>query len=94
MFDVAFRAQVRGGLPPDHGYALFGALSRVWPWLHAARGVFVHPLSRHELRMRVDDVAGRLQCTQEHRRVMRRYAGVRCGAQHTTFGESAVEKIQ
>ena len=36
---------VRGGtIPADHGYALFGALCRVVPWLHADAGVGIHPI--------------------------------------------------
>lgn len=36
---------VRGEpLPVDHGYALFGALCRVLPWLHGDEQVGVHPI--------------------------------------------------
>jgi CRISPR-associated protein Cas6 len=43
VVDLAF--PTRGGpLPADHGYALFGALCRLLPWLHGEAAVGVHPI--------------------------------------------------
>src|SRR5436305_14227961 len=42
---VDLELPVRGqAIPANHGYALFGALCRVLPWLHADEGVGVHPI--------------------------------------------------
>ena len=37
---------VRGEtIPADHGYSLFGALSREWPGMHGDEGIGVHPIN-------------------------------------------------
>jgi CRISPR-associated protein Cas6 len=42
---VDLELPVRGlAISADHGYALFGALCRVLPWLHADEEVGVHPI--------------------------------------------------
>lgn len=43
VLDVSFRIQGTW-VPADHGYALFGAISRVAPDLHGDESVGVHPL--------------------------------------------------
>lgn len=43
VLDVAF--PLRGkSLPRDHGYPLYGALSRVLPWLHEVTDIGIHPV--------------------------------------------------
>lgn len=43
VVDLSFR--LRGSsIPADHGYALFGALSRQLPWLHGDEAVGIHPI--------------------------------------------------
>jgi CRISPR-associated protein Cas6 len=44
MIDLAF-ALSGATIPLDHGYALFGALSRIVPALHGERRVGVHPIA-------------------------------------------------
>ncbi|GBD23901.1 CRISPR-associated endonuclease Cas6 [bacterium HR29] len=48
VVDVHFRLHGLVGpavlIPADHGYALFGALSRLLPWLHGSPLVGVHPI--------------------------------------------------
>ena len=46
VVDVAFPLQGKT-LPLDHGYALFAALSRVIPLLHAAPSWGIHPVRGH-----------------------------------------------
>ncbi len=41
--DVAFRL-IGSALPVDHGYALYAALSRMLPEIHAAKDIAVHPI--------------------------------------------------
>lgn len=44
--DLSFPLQgAASALPVDHGYPLYGALSRILPTLHEARWLGVHPLS-------------------------------------------------
>lgn len=47
--DIAFPLRTTQGepatVPRDHGYALFGAISRVAPALHDAAWLMIHPLS-------------------------------------------------
>lgn len=44
IVDLSF--SLSGGLVPvDHGYALFGAISRICPKIHGAEGVGVHPIN-------------------------------------------------
>lgn len=48
VVDVHFRLHGLAGpnvlVPADHGYALFGALSRLLPWLHGDPRVGIHPI--------------------------------------------------
>lgn len=44
VIDLAFAVTSTDSLPVDHGYHLYGALSRLLPALHAESGVAVHPL--------------------------------------------------
>jgi CRISPR-associated protein Cas6 len=43
MIDLAFTLQGTT-IPQDHGYALFGALSRIVPQLHGEKRIGVHPI--------------------------------------------------
>lgn len=47
VIDLAF-VVVGRTIPLDHGYALFGALSRVVPALHGDRTIGVHPIRGHQ----------------------------------------------
>ena len=43
LIDLAF--QITGtSLPADHGFALYGAISRLLPAVHEANGIAVHPI--------------------------------------------------
>jgi CRISPR-associated protein Cas6 len=50
MVDVRFTLSGRAGdgaplaIPVDHGYALYGAIARVLPWVHGSRSVGIHPV--------------------------------------------------
>jgi CRISPR-associated protein Cas6 len=44
IVDVSFPLQITS-VPRDHGYVLYGAISRAVPTLHEARWLGVHPLS-------------------------------------------------
>jgi len=41
--DLAFRT-TGARIPVDHGYALYSAISRILPWIHADRTIGIHPL--------------------------------------------------
>jgi CRISPR-associated protein Cas6 len=43
--DLAFTVTVQRSIPVDHGYALYGAVSRVLPTVHTENGVAIHPIS-------------------------------------------------
>lgn len=51
VVDVCFTLSGRAGdgtplaLPVDHGYALYGAVARVLPWIHGSPSVGIHPIS-------------------------------------------------
>ncbi len=62
--DLSFPLQGSStALPIDHGYALYGALSRIAPSLHEARWLGVHPLSGQP------DGEGALILTKPHLRL-------------------------
>lgn len=42
--DLAFTLSTQQPIPVDHGYALYGAISRVLPELHRENGFGVHPI--------------------------------------------------
>ena len=42
--DIAFALAGQQPLPADHGYVLYGALSRAVPALHTSNGIGVHPI--------------------------------------------------
>ena len=42
--DLAFNLTTGSVIPVDHGYALYGALSRVLPEVHRENGIAVHPV--------------------------------------------------
>ena len=42
--DLAFALMAQQPIPADHGYALYGALSRAVPSLHTTNGIGVHPI--------------------------------------------------
>ena len=42
--DLAFSLAATDSLPADHGYALYGALSRVLPAIHGENQIAVHPI--------------------------------------------------
>lgn len=42
--DLAFNLTTQGTIPADHGYALYGALSRIVPAVHRENGVAIHPI--------------------------------------------------
>ena len=42
--DLAFNLTTQGVIPADHGYALYGALSRLLPELHRENGIAIHPI--------------------------------------------------
>jgi CRISPR-associated protein Cas6 len=45
LFGISAGRELAGAvIPADHGYALFGALSRVLPWLHGNAAVGIHAL--------------------------------------------------
>ena len=44
IVDVAFSVVATESLPADHGYALYGALSRVLPAIHRENGIAIHPI--------------------------------------------------
>jgi CRISPR-associated protein Cas6 len=52
MIDLVF-ALSGATFPQDHGYALFGALSRIVPALHGDRRVGVHPIAGRSVAPRV-----------------------------------------
>jgi CRISPR-associated protein Cas6 len=45
IIDVAFRILGKENIPQDHGYALYSAISRLHPILHAADWLAIHPIS-------------------------------------------------
>jgi len=49
VVDLAFSLQSNKPLPADHGYALYGALSRVWPQVHRENGIGIHPIRGQQI---------------------------------------------
>jgi CRISPR-associated protein Cas6 len=47
--DLAFTISTSHSIPIDHGYALYGAISRVLPNVHTENGVAIHPISGRQL---------------------------------------------
>lgn len=47
--DLVFSLQANGPIPADHGYHLYGALSRVLPQLHETNGIAVHPIRGRQI---------------------------------------------
>ncbi len=43
-FDLAFTVRATKPIPVDHGYALYGAISRLVPEAHRENGIAVHPI--------------------------------------------------
>lgn len=42
--DLLFSIQTQSPIPTDHGYALYGAISRVLPEVHRENGITIHPI--------------------------------------------------
>jgi CRISPR-associated protein Cas6 len=47
--DLAFRLQANQPISADHGFALFGAISRVLPAVHADTEIGVHPIAGRQI---------------------------------------------
>ena len=47
--DLAFELVGQQPIPADHGYALYGALSRVLPAVHRDNGVAIHPIGGQQM---------------------------------------------
>lgn len=63
--DLAFAVLATEPIPADHGYHLYGALSRVLPQLHQSNGIAVHPILGQQIGNR------QLQLTDRSRLVLR-----------------------
>lgn len=44
VFDLTFSIRGAKPIPADHGYALYGAISRLVPEAHSENGIAVHPI--------------------------------------------------
>ena len=62
--DRVFRAKFHE-IPLDHGYAVFSALSREFPWIHDNLSLGVHPIAGHKVS------PGRIRSCSESRLVLR-----------------------
>ncbi len=49
IVDLAFSLTGAAPLPADHGYALYGALSRLLPELHHENGAAIHPIAGRQI---------------------------------------------
>jgi len=49
IVDLAFAVLAAEPIPADHGYHLYGALSRVLPQLHQTNGIAVHPIRGQQI---------------------------------------------
>ena len=47
--DLAFAVLATEPIPADHGYHLYGALSRILPQLHETNGIAVHPIRGQQI---------------------------------------------
>ena len=47
--DLAFSLLASEPIPADHGYHLYGALSRILPQLHETNGIAVHPIRGQQI---------------------------------------------
>lgn len=47
--DLAFAVLAAEPIPADHGYHLYGALSRISPQLHETNGIAVHPIRGQQI---------------------------------------------
>ncbi|MCA9218217.1 MAG: type I-MYXAN CRISPR-associated protein Cas6/Cmx6 [Planctomycetales bacterium] len=45
IVDLAFPVSSAATMPADHGYALYGAISRMVPHLHELAGIGIHPIA-------------------------------------------------
>ena len=63
--DLAFSLMSQQAIPADHGYVLYGALSRNMPSLHTSNGIGVHPVRGQQIGDR------RLSLTSHSRLVLR-----------------------
>jgi CRISPR-associated protein Cas6 len=63
--DIAFALLAQQPIPADHGYVLYGALSRTVPLLHSSNGIGVHPIRGQQIGDR------RLSVTSRSRLVLR-----------------------
>lgn len=63
--DLAFALLAQQPIPADHGYVLYGALSRAVPLLHSSNGIGVHPIRGQQIGDR------RLSVTSQSRLVLR-----------------------
>jgi CRISPR-associated protein Cas6 len=63
--ELAFALQATEPIPADHGYHLYGALSRVLPQLHETNGIAVHPIRGRQIGNR------QLQLSDRSRLVLR-----------------------
>ncbi len=47
--DLAFTLTAQQPIPVDHGYALYGAISRLLPDLHSENGLGIHPIRGRQI---------------------------------------------
>lgn len=65
IVDLAFPLISIQPIPADHGYPLYGALSRILPQLHESNGIAVHPIRGQQIGNR------QLQLNERSRLVLR-----------------------
>ena len=63
--DLAFALVGQRPIPADHGYGLYGALSRILPAVHCDNGIAIHPIGGQQIGNR------QLQLTDRSRLIIR-----------------------
>ncbi len=49
FLDLTFSIQSQSPIPADHGYPLYGAISRTVPALHESNGLAIHPIAGQQV---------------------------------------------